>query len=104
MTAGFSFRVDTARAGIDEKLKSFKAGPDSVVNEVKDKTGKVVTSASKTPANQDQIEFVKDAILKRINLLDEKFDGVMVIATGQSDPESGRSAFSVQIYGKQNHL
>ena len=104
MTSGFSIRLDTAREGIGEKLKAFKAAPDIVVREFKDKTGKVITPASTTPADATLLEAVRPFIEARIAELPEEFDGMLVIANGTIDKAAGRVAATIQCYGKKNHL
>ena len=103
-TSAWAIKLDTGRENIAEKLAVFKAQPDLVVRELKDKAGKVITPASVTPADPTLIEFVKAEIQKRVEALPEQFDGVLIIASGQSDMAAGRQNFTVQIVGKRGHI
>ena len=94
MISGFTIKLDTSRTGAVDKLNAVKAGPDS-----KNKDGKVLVEADQTQCNA-----VKSFIESRINALPEQFDGVLVIADGTQDLETGRSICTIQIYGKTGHL
>lgn len=88
MTSGYSFTIDSSRAGALNQLAEKKAGPDS----------------KESAADQSQLAAVKKYIESRILALDDKFDGVLVIAQGEYDAATGRDTATIQMYGKQGHL
>jgi hypothetical protein len=79
--AGFKFRLDGLRATVLAALPAQQA----------------------SPANGDQsfMKPVADFITAEIGKMDGKFNGVMVLANGEFDKQTGRTVATIQIYGKK---
>jgi len=60
-------------------------------------------AAKASPANGDQsgVKPITDFIAAEVNKLDAKFNGALVIASGEYDKELGRVVANIQIYGKK---
>ena len=78
---GFNFKFDALKTTILVALPAAKASP---VN-----------------GDQSGVKPITDFIAAEVNKLDAKFNGALVIASGEHDKELGRVVVNIQIYGKK---
>jgi hypothetical protein len=78
---GFNFKFDALKTTILAALPAAKASP---VN-----------------GDQSGVKPITDFIAAEVNKLDAKFNGALVIASGEHDKELGRVVVNIQIYGKK---
>lgn len=84
MRSGFSFNFDGTRKGLAAKLPEQKANPEN--------------------GDQSLMKPVADFIAGEIGKLPERFNGALVIASGELDRDGGRVVAQIQIIGKEMHL
>ena len=88
MTSVFAFKLHGSREGTLLALKEQKANAGGVVEK----------------GDQTLLDAVKPMIEGLAKGLSENFNGIMVIADGQIDADTGRITAQIQIYGQKFHV